>query len=345
MSVFPVSSPSASLSAALARVPADSTEHQRLQALARRLDACRAELAAWRDGLERWHSRFQVQVVPLFEQRGTLECDLVRLLDEADAAHRLTRSERLLVSEALRELAGLLIASGRTGLQSVYDRHAPPSASATAEAVEVPPIEDWEQALREQERQRDRARQAHARGRSEARARRAARTATPGGEQPPVRALFRKLAAALHPDREPDPDERARKTVLMQRLNAAHAAGDLLTLVELQLEIGLESPERLQAMDAGRVARYADALAQQVDDAERELQDMAARFQSEYGLRLKRRPRPDRLDALLAELKRGLADEIAWLGSLLHELQDGPTLKRWLRERDSWAAADEEDAG
>ena len=72
---------------------------------------------------------------------------------------------------------------------------------------------------------------------------------------------------------------------------------------------------------------------------------MAARFQADYGLRLKRRPRPDRLDALLADLKRALADENAWLTLLLRELQDGPTLKRWLRERDSWAgAANDEDA-
>ena len=338
--------PAPPLSLLLDAVPGDTPEHRRLQQVARRLDACRAGLAAWRVALERWHARYHAQVVPLFEQRSNLECDLVHLLDGADAAHRLTRSERLLVSGAIAELAGLLIASGRIELTALHERHAAVAVPADdAGDTDVPAIEEWELALREQERQRERARHAHARGRSEARARRAARAAAPSGELPPVRVLYRKLAAVLHPDREPDAAERARKTALMQRLNAAHAAGDLLGLVELQLEIGLESPERLRAMDASRVAGYADTLARQLDEAERELEGMAARFQADYGLRLKRRPRPDRLDALLADLKRALADENALLTLLLRELQDGPTLKRWLRERDSWAgAANDEDA-
>ena len=52
-----------------------------------------------------------------------------------------------------------------------------------------------------------------------------------------VREIFRKLASALHPDRETDPGERARKTALMQRANVAYAANDLLGLLELQFEV------------------------------------------------------------------------------------------------------------
>jgi curved DNA-binding protein CbpA len=42
-----------------------------------------------------------------------------------------------------------------------------------------------------------------------------------------VREVFRKLASELHPDRETDPAEHARKTELMQRVNQAYKAGDL----------------------------------------------------------------------------------------------------------------------
>ncbi len=34
-----------------------------------------------------------------------------------------------------------------------------------------------------------------------------------------IRELYRKLVSALHLDREPDPQERERKTLLMQRIN------------------------------------------------------------------------------------------------------------------------------
>lgn len=52
-----------------------------------------------------------------------------------------------------------------------------------------------------------------------------------------MRDIFRKLASALHPDRETDPAEHGRKTALMQRANVAYAANDLLGLLELQLEV------------------------------------------------------------------------------------------------------------
>jgi hypothetical protein len=45
------------------------------------------------------------------------------------------------------------------------------------------------------------------------------------------------LVAALHPDREPDEQERKRKTELMQRVNTSYGKKYLLLLLELQLEI------------------------------------------------------------------------------------------------------------
>jgi curved DNA-binding protein CbpA len=52
-----------------------------------------------------------------------------------------------------------------------------------------------------------------------------------------VREIYRKLASALHPDRETDEREREAKTALMQRVNQACEAQDLLALLQLQLQI------------------------------------------------------------------------------------------------------------
>jgi len=41
----------------------------------------------------------------------------------------------------------------------------------------------------------------------------------------------------LHPDRETNPDERMRKTELMQKINIAYDKHDLLTMLQMQLEI------------------------------------------------------------------------------------------------------------
>ncbi len=49
--------------------------------------------------------------------------------------------------------------------------------------------------------------------------------------------VFRQLAKALHPDREPNALERTRKTTLMAQLNAANDQRDIVAMLELCLEL------------------------------------------------------------------------------------------------------------
>ncbi len=48
----------------------------------------------------------------------------------------------------------------------------------------------------------------------------------------PLRALYRRLASALHPDRESDPALKAEKTAAMQGLNTAYESKDMLSLLK-----------------------------------------------------------------------------------------------------------------
>jgi hypothetical protein len=52
-----------------------------------------------------------------------------------------------------------------------------------------------------------------------------------------LRTVYRQLASALHPDREPDEAERLRKTALMSEVNAAYDRKNLSELLKLQLHI------------------------------------------------------------------------------------------------------------
>jgi hypothetical protein len=49
-------------------------------------------------------------------------------------------------------------------------------------------------------------------------------------------AVYRRLVKELHPDLEPDPAERERKSRIMQNVTAAHARGDLHALLQLKIE-------------------------------------------------------------------------------------------------------------
>jgi hypothetical protein len=89
-----------------------------------------------------------------------------------------------------------------------------------------------------------------------------------------LREVYRKLVSNLHPDRESDPAERERKTALMQRLNQAYEAGDLLYLLELQLEIERLNPSDLATLSTDRLKYFIKMLKEQISELEREIQSV-----------------------------------------------------------------------
>lgn len=77
-----------------------------------------------------------------------------------------------------------------------------------------------------------------------------------------IGAIYKRLVKVLHPDLEQDPSLREQKTGLMQEVTAAHAGGDLHTLLRLELEwIDGDGPARRtdETLDA-----YTELLRQQV---------------------------------------------------------------------------------
>lgn len=63
-------------------------------------------------------------------------------------------------------------------------------------------------------------------------------------------------------DREPDAQQREAKTVLMQRVNRAHEANDLLALPELQLQIEQIEADHIANASEQRVKHYNKVLEQ-----------------------------------------------------------------------------------
>jgi curved DNA-binding protein CbpA len=93
-----------------------------------------------------------------------------------------------------------------------------------------------------------------------------------------IREVYRKLASALHPDRESDPTQRQAKTALMQRANRAYEAGDLLDLLNLQLEIEQIDADHLANLPEQRRAHYTQVLRDQVAELDKEIETLVAPF-------------------------------------------------------------------
>ncbi len=78
-----------------------------------------------------------------------------------------------------------------------------------------------------------------------------------------VREVYRKLASSLHPDRESDPAEQARKTKLMQEANKAYEQGDLLQLLSMQINLIRSDQNALTLADDARLKLYCQSLREQ----------------------------------------------------------------------------------
>jgi len=126
-----------------------------------------------------------------------------------------------------------------------------------------------------------------------------------------LRDIYRKLASALHPDREPDPDERARKTALMQRINQAYDRRDLLQLLELQLELEHIDRAGIARLSAERLRHYNAILKQQIDGLKQEVahaeMDFRMRFDIDPYVRLTPASALPVMERDIIDLRRAIA--------------------------------------
>jgi len=151
-----------------------------------------------------------------------------------------------------------------------------------------------------------------------------------------IRTIFRQLASALHPDREPDEQERLRKTALMSEVNAAYEKNDLTTLLRLQMQVTQVNPQKkadsaLMADD--QLIAMSLLLKEQVAALEDDLAKLESRLSRELCV-------PVRADAdeleMTQSLKRIQADQRHSAESLaadLRRIQNDAELKRWLKEQ------------
>lgn len=146
-----------------------------------------------------------------------------------------------------------------------------------------------------------------------------------------IRAVFRQLVSALHPDREPDAAERARKTDLMQRVNVAYGNQDLLQLLELQLEVEQIDESMINNISEDRLKHYNKILADQSEELEMEVEQNVLAFT----LRFQLDPNEIRdATCALADLEQEIEDMQYLIQDISADVQrfaDAKALKAWLK--------------
>lgn len=304
---------------------------RRFNKLIETLKGQRREIDQWRVFRLHYQQQLADKYEPLSVRLRDKRIAMAKLLDRAMDGSALNRRERDEVEETLNSLLSELIAEAEEpelvelhdkysdlsfeeqsrqrleALRHIADREFGVDVDAYQGTESPEEFADW---LKKQARERTDASPPPQERKSKARARDALKEQVAEGGTRAVRDVFRKLVSELHPDREADPAEHARKTELMQRVNQAYKAGDLLALLELQFSSVTVDPGVLAGLATEKLRHYIYVLETQSTRLRRELSDMVAPFERVVGGTTSRKITPDAvqrtLEADIREIKRVL---------------------------------------
>ena len=262
--------------------------------------------------LDMFRPLFSKKLNPLQDDRDAINHEMALFLDEQLSRKGWTANQRKTMRELLCQVAELLFGSTYNDeMEALFDRHSEVTIADLAavgkrefaEDIEnrfgveiaadlkaaLDPEEMLQEALRqlEQEEQtREQAGDARAAakrgGKKSTRAIQAEQQALDAGKL--LKEIYRKLTSALHPDREPDVDERARKTALMSEVNQAYADQNLLKLLHLQLQAVKVDSRAAATMADEKLKVINQSLSQQQQELKLECRQLEALIREEFHL-------------------------------------------------------------
>ena len=307
--------------------------------LVKKIEASRHDLARWQATMDIYRQKVASDYIPLLDKFKGLQADMVLALDQALDCHTLTKPERRFVAEVICRMAEPLVAkSDDAVMKAIYNKHSDmdfdaqevaaaksmqaamsemfgveiddaANVSSPQDVLDQVKLHLEKEQLLEMERQ-DEAQQRRSQRKKTAKqqAREDRQKADSEQTSQSIREVYRKLVSALHPDRESDPAERARKTGLMQRVNQAYDKKDLLLLLELQLELEHIDAATIAGLSEDRLKHFNKILKDQLAELEQEIayleQPMRQMFRLPPHLMLQPQGVMPRLLKDIAELQR-----------------------------------------
>ncbi|ONG41767.1 hypothetical protein BKE30_02705 [Alkanindiges hydrocarboniclasticus] len=144
--------------------------------------------------------------------------------------------------------------------------------------------------------------------------------------------IYQRLVANLHPDREPDEQEKIKKTGLMQQVTESYQAQDLLGLLQWQIQLGQQdkagdtqlADEQLQLYNLN-LSRHSEQLDQQINEYRLMLQDIC-QFENLEAVT------PKTVIKKLKEDARFILQQHHELQQLIHQLSNAKAIKTFLKQ-------------
>ena len=349
-------------------------QQKKFNTLIERIAAQRELLAQWQQAEQDFRRRYAEELQPAVRDYQALLVQHLHWLDAAYARKGLSKADRATLADMIADMAADVaqatadeaVAQAMTALHDRYaatdyatqrtqmleDVRAIAEAAlgldlqgvdmSDSEAVLRHAQQQWAQQAEQQEAQRqaqqaqaEAARAAHQQARKpkpSAKERKAQEEAQQASQS--VREIYRKLASSLHPDREPDPAERARKTALMQRANQAYADNKLLDLLQLQLEAEHIDAAHLARVSEERLKHYNRVLTSQYQELQAETQALRMHLQAQLPQHVRLSSKPASLAKAITADLQNLRQHSLRLQRTMRALDEDPQqLKAWLKEQ------------
>ena len=346
--------------------PVLTPQQKKFNALIRQIEKSRRALAAWHEQIDAYRQGHVQILLPMHTELTAMRKQWLFALDALHGKQVWTKVERKTLGELVCGMAGALLDAGDddVALQGLFARHAGVDfdterqqlISAMKDLTEamtgldlgedegLQTDEDLMERMRSAFQERATAEEAERVAKSSRRRKTAAQQRREDEAQQAtqsVREIYRKLASALHPDREVDAAHRDAKTDLMKRVNQAYAASDLLTLLELQLQIEQIDAGHIASASVERLKHYNKVLSEQLAELKAEIFRVESGIGVEFGLGFGWVTNPRKLGSLLDQNKRELRAELERQKRELRLLDDVAATKRWLkRQRQELREAD-----
>ena len=295
--------------------PKLSKGQQAFNKLIKQIEKKRVQLTDWETTIPLYQQKYASELLPLVVNLMDMQVKLLHSLDRASDHKEIKKSERDMITSLIIELAGELLSSrDDKELKAVYNKHShsdydkkkaanikgmksmmedvlgvdlgddldTSSPEDLLKRVEAQMEEEWAQDNAERQ-----AWEEHRPKRKKS-AKQLAKEAKQQAEEQQVsqsiREVYRKLVSALHPDREPDIQERKRKTALMQRVNEAYEKRNLLQLLKLQLELEHIDQATVNNISEDRLKHYSKILKEQLAELEQEIFHVEGGFMVQFGI-------------------------------------------------------------
>lgn len=272
-----------------------STPEKKLNRLIDQIEQLKRELAAWENAKSEIQSYCRKHFMPVYallhevlfnqlqllwnslSQNELSKANTAQLEDKIYALAKMLKSSKLLNSDQLQKVDELYayyqqMAEYAQNKKSKKKNDLADDASSMNESLQDDEA-DWENTEWERE---DWSGEQYSQAREQAKLKRQQEKREQAEKlvEQSLKTVYLKIAASIHPDREPDETKKLEKTELFQRANEAYEQQDLFYLLKLQMQVESSQSSSQKSLSAEQIKFYKMALDAQCQKLQSQIDDL-----------------------------------------------------------------------